>query len=141
DGYKPISGTGSVNALEETEIDLSRSPLTREVEAKMILYLILFVIMILIVIGIAIFLFTRKKKEEPEEEKENTEDPSVEDKEADPSSERSMPLGSPELTPPPPVLDEEKPEDGPALEEEGSESIDDLLKDFYPDPEQIEEER
>ena len=68
EGYKPISGTGSVNALEETVLDLSETPLIIEENAvtSILFFIIPIIVIVLIILGIAIFLISRRK-DEPEE--------------------------------------------------------------------------
>ena len=67
DGYEPISGTGSVNALEEITLDLSDTPLVKEeITGTSMIFFIIPIVIIIIILGIAIFLISRRK-EEPEE--------------------------------------------------------------------------
>ncbi|MFO8050482.1 MAG: PKD domain-containing protein [Thermoplasmatota archaeon] len=63
DGYRSISGNGSVNALEETVIDLSGCPLTKEGKSAIILIILPILLLILILVGVAIFLISRRKRE------------------------------------------------------------------------------
>ena len=70
DGYEPISGSASVNAMEEINLDMSDAPLVKEKKTgtNMLLLIILIIVIVLIIVGIVIFLFTRRKDEEPTEE-------------------------------------------------------------------------
>ena len=127
DGYKPISGTGSIDALEDKDLDLSGSALEKE-EGKsfpIMLVVIPAIIILLLIVGIVLFLVLRKKKEEPQEEIEKTE---VEKEEPEPSPEASIPPEDSEFTQPPPIMEEEQPEEDP-FKEEGSRDLRDLLED------------
>ena len=69
DGYEPISGTGLVNAMEETELDLSDQPMIKEDEGKNVPSIIPFLVLgllIILIVGAILFFVLRKKKAQEE---------------------------------------------------------------------------
>ncbi|MDG6224438.1 MAG: carboxypeptidase-like regulatory domain-containing protein, partial [Candidatus Thermoplasmatota archaeon] len=131
DGYKPITGTGSINALEEKDLDLSGSALEKEEGSSFPIMLVVIpaIIILLLIVGIVLFLVLRKKKEEPQEETEKIE---VEKEEPESSLEGSIPPEDSEFTQPPPVMEEDEEEIGEEADpfsEEGSRDLRDLLED------------
>ena len=62
-GYKSISGSSSVKAMEETELDLSDSPMFKEDEDSTVrpTYLMPTVVIVLLVIGLVVILLLKKK--------------------------------------------------------------------------------
>ena len=97
EGYEELSGESSTGDLGENIIKLKEIPTDPDEKGIDIIFILIpLIVFILIIVGIAIFLFTRRKKGEPSEEgKEKMEDPPVEDKEADPSPEGSIPPEDP----------------------------------------------
>ena len=65
EGYKTISGTGSVDAMEEIDLDLSDHPLEKEDDDEKSLIPILIIVVIVILImagaGIGVFLYMKSK--------------------------------------------------------------------------------
>jgi len=69
ESYRTISGSSSVNAMNETELDLSDKPMVKEDRAGSSIssLMMLAVIMILLVVGDALFILMRRRKRGPEE--------------------------------------------------------------------------
>ena len=65
EGYVPISGTSSVKAMEETELDLSETPLKKESEEGpgiSIPLIITLIMVILVVIGLSVHFITGNRR-------------------------------------------------------------------------------
>jgi hypothetical protein len=67
ESYRTISGSSSVNAMDETELDISDQPLVKEdgVGPSGASFMILAVIVVLLVVGDALFILMRRSKRGP----------------------------------------------------------------------------
>jgi len=138
DGYKTISGTGSVSAMGEVQIDLSDHPMIEEEShrSNFILFIIVGILLVLI-IGVVLFFFlVRKKGSSKEPEVPEDKNAEIETKENEPMENQEPPVIQ---TDPPSIIEEGQSDplseniDDPVEIERSSPSIEEVIPQIDPE--------